>query len=139
MLKFAVLALVFISVKSDGDEGHGGEKGHDLFRRFDTNHDDHLSSAEFRNLFLGFDTWPEDGRISEHEFIAGWTASHSELSQAGSTPLFFLRTDVDHDGAVTAADVDTLFSMFDENGDHSVSDREFCDAFTAMYYHIKSC
>ncbi|XP_033732394.1 uncharacterized protein LOC117321886 [Pecten maximus] len=137
MLKVAILALLFISnVKSDGDDG---SSGHDLFNKYDINHDNHMGITEFRHLFMGFDAWPEDGRVSEHEFIAGWTAYHSELTEDRSTALFFLRTDLDHDGSVTASDVDKLFHMFDENGDNSVSDREFCDAFTAMYYHIKKC
>ncbi|XP_021362410.1 uncharacterized protein LOC110456165 [Mizuhopecten yessoensis] len=141
MLKIAVAVLLLVSiVKSDGDgDGDGHGHGRDLFDKYDGNNDDRLSDTEFRKLFMNFDSWPEDQQISEHEFIAGWSDPHSEFSEASSAALFFFRTDLDHNGLVSIQDVDKLFNMFDENGNHDVSKAEFCDAFTAMFYALNHC
>ncbi|XP_060071199.1 uncharacterized protein LOC132551107 [Ylistrum balloti] len=137
MLKLTVIVILFISsVKSDGDDH---DNGHSLFDKYDSDHNGVLGKSEFSTLFMGFDAWPEDHRVSEHEFVNGWTSRNSQLSEPGSVTLFFFRTDLDGDRVITQNDINTLFSMFDENGNTSVSRQEFCDAFSAMYYAIDKC
>ena len=42
------------------------------------------------------------------------------LDNGANSELYFFNTDLDHDSEITDKDIETLFLLFDENGNYNV-------------------
>ncbi|KAL5013078.1 hypothetical protein ScPMuIL_011629 [Solemya velum] len=83
-----------------------------LFLRADTDHNNHLSTAEFGTFFSPFDA-NSNHVVTRAEFHSGWQSMH--FGGLANAAKVFAHADTNHDGELTSTDTTALLSSYDAN------------------------
>ncbi|XP_059153407.1 calmodulin-like [Physella acuta] len=119
MRSFAIIAVALFGCVMS--QGGGGANFDQIFNRY-AGSDNQFSQAEFSRFWLHFDD-NGDGDVSKREFDQGWR--QEGFPNPENAPLFFERLDRVADEVLNAQDFPHIFRLFDEDGNGSISEREF--------------
>ncbi|KAL3882789.1 hypothetical protein ACJMK2_029152 [Sinanodonta woodiana] len=90
----------------------------------------YITEDRVHELFFQFDL-NGDGHVSEQEFLKEWSILN--LGREDHASFLFQQVDTDRDGQLSQnPDISRVYSFFDTNGDHRVSE----DEFLTIWYSI---